>query len=259
MKFEQHIEACDQGELSFTNVEVRSDAFFLTTGSADGRISMVTPLLASVLFPFDVETDGEGEVRYQFDVGGTLYYHDGTEWQPSDGSVAQSGEENVTMMELDTLPVSGVAAVNPVLVVVDGGNAAEPIRVKGFSLSYERVFPRDSLLQRTIVRGRIVDILGQPVEGATVHVSFLSSLKGRYMEADGRMVSGNRSVTTDECGEWQLSLIPSNAFETDPDVQYRFVFEMAEGKIQKTSTSSRGIDVSVPAVAEVDFSTLVTS
>jgi len=248
---------CDSAALALTDMVIHSDAFHLVDGQTEGYISLAAATRLSSIRDIHADYVGAGSLHLQVDVAGSLYYWDGSDWVTSDGTFAQTGD--LGSEKLDLLPIAGVQDVNIRLWLHQTDVDGIPPYVPCLTLNYDRTIPQLAVTARTLVYGYYMDILGQPVEGATVRVELEKTYKGKYVEANGNGVMGVGETTTDECGLWQMPLIPSNAFENVVDMLYVFTFTLPNGKVAKTTSDPSGIKVSIPAASSINLSSIISA
>jgi hypothetical protein len=186
-------------------------------------------------------------VLHALELDGVAMYWDGSAWASSDLSESQmtDGDANIDD-NLSTLTIAtGGQIVRPVLLLISDNDADTP-DVKQVATTYDYAQIITDTPRECLVKGVVIDMLGDAVSGATVKAK--APFNGFFNS--GHFIHGVvAETTTGTDGKWSLSLVETETVQETLDFEISFVD-------RKIAVLSKFDNKTIPDQAEVEFSSL---
>ena len=136
------------------------------------------------------------------------FYHDGSNWVPSNGTLAQSNTPAEILANVSTFPVSkGVGGAVQIAHIFQSDVGYDTPSIESISISYKFQFKPDDV-NLCIVYGSVLDNSGLPVEGATVRVNS----SDKFFNA--AFIGPSAKAVTDKFGKFSLTVVETETTNT---------------------------------------------
>ena len=246
----------DYQSITFSGTEIRGEAIRLAAPGVAGFFEQNHDIRMSYIDILVLNLEQDIPTNVAMRINGSLLYWDGTQWVPSDGTLAQSNlVSDLGQPEWNEL-LEGPSEVSYRIFLNPEGDV-DPV-LPSIEWQYSNIEPSPVIVERTEVYGYVEDLDGSPIASAAIKVS-LKDARNKYVEANGRLVSCEQVVTTDANGYWSMSLVPSSQYENNIFSTYILQITLPNGKSIRQNGSSKIEFVVGDSLDQVNITDLIVS
>lgn len=213
------------------------------------------PFLLDEVLDFSIinEILADTQLKHYLLINLNPFYHDGSNWVESNGTLAQSNTPAEILANISTLPiVKGVGAYLQVASIFKSDLGYDTAVIESISLKYKFAF-KPSDLSLTLVYGTIVDNSGMPVEGATVRVNSDDKF------FDNAFVGPTAKAVTNSQGKFSLTVVETETSGTTVDFTVEYKQQVFANGVEFTENVVFEYNNRViPNFPTAEFSSLVT-
>jgi len=195
-------------------------------------------------------------LRHAIVTSGQDRYWAGTEWDTSDGLYSQSNTAEDISLNASSLDItSGTSLKFKTFLHSETGASTPVIGVQTLGYNFYNTL---SSPETCTVWGFYRDVSGTGVAGATVEIALKREPKTQYREAGGSIIEKKATLTTDDDGRFEADLVRSSEYEGG-GVYVLSISKSADSLLTKQISAGASIEFSVPDLADVNITSLVTA
>jgi len=190
---------------------------------------------------------GSDEFKYTIYVNSIDKYWDGAAWATSDGTYTQASDDATILANISSLDISSGKSIQIRAFAHSDDGLTSPTLT---SISYDYGFFNTATTPAMCtISGEVVNLSGNPVEGARIEITNVSGTPYLY---DSALVAKAAKTYTDEDGKFEIPLIETATDAKTVDIKAYF-YDLAGMEVTKTLASA----VTIPNQSSASIEDLV--